>query len=88
MAYKVSTSARFNKHLAKMDRSVAKRITKWIDKNLEDSANPRQHGKPLTGDLSKYWRYRVGDYRLIAEIHDEDIVIIMIDFAHRRKVYR
>lgn len=54
-------------------------------KALED---PRQLGKPLTGQLSELWRYRVGDYRLIASIEDAEIRILVVRIAHRSKVYR
>ncbi len=50
--------------------------------------NPRQHGKGLTGTLSQYWRYRIGDYRILAEINDTEIVIIIVEAGHRRDIYR
>ena len=71
-----------------MDRSVQKLITSWIEKNLIDTKNPRFHGKGLSGDKSGYWRYRVGDYRIIADIRDDEIVIIIVEIGHRREVYR
>ncbi|WP_311650651.1 type II toxin-antitoxin system RelE/ParE family toxin [Selenomonas artemidis] len=49
---------------------------------------PRSHGKALQGSLSGYWRYRIGNYRLIARIVDEELIIIAVSVAHRSKVYR
>ncbi len=55
--------------------------------NLDPCENPRIHGKGLTANHSKEWRYRVGDYRLIAEIQDEKILILILNVGHRRDVY-
>lgn len=59
----------------------------WIRKNLEGCENPRQHGKGLTANHSGEWRYRVGDYRLLADIQDECVVILMLHSGHRREIY-
>ncbi len=71
-----------------MDRSVQKLITSWIEKNLIDTENPRLHGKGLSGDKSGYWRYRVGDYRILADIRDDEIIIIIVEIGHRREIYK
>ena len=60
----------------------------WIDKNLEGTSDPRVHGKALTGNLAGLWRYRVGDYRLIAEIRDDRLVILMLEVGHRSGIYQ
>ena len=52
-----------------------------------NTENPRIKGKPLTGDLKGLWRYRVGDYRILAEIQDDKIVILILDIGHRSKIY-
>lgn len=62
-------------------------IMNWIKKNLLDCTNPRIHGKALTGDFSGIWRYRVGDYRILAEIRDDEVVIILMETGHRREIY-
>jgi mRNA interferase RelE/StbE len=72
----------------KLDVRQRKIISGWIEKNLEGCADPRALGKPLTGSLSGLWRYRVGSYRLLAKIHDEIVVIEIVNIGHRRKVYR
>ena len=88
MNYNVQFSERAKKSLKQIDRQQARLIILWIEKNLVDCANPRAHGKALVGDKSGYWRYRVGVYRLIAEIDDEQIKIHIINIAHRRDVYK
>lgn len=88
MKYKIEFSLQASKSLKKMDRSVSKNITNWIIKNLYNSDNPRLLGKPLKGNARGLWRYRIGDYRLIAEIEDDKFIVILIDVDHRRKVYK
>lgn len=85
--YKVLLTDIASKQLKKLDKNTAKLITAWIRKNLEGCEDPRLHGKGLTANRSGQWRYRVGDYRLIAEIHDDQIVILIINIGHRKDIY-
>ena len=85
--YKVEYTLRAVKQLKKLDKNIQKLIYAWIDKNLKNCENPRHHGKALVQNRSGQWRYRVGDYRLIAEINDEKIIILIINIGHRRDVY-
>ena len=86
--YTVDYSKAASKALMKMDKSVSRMIYGWVNRNLEGCSNPRLHGKALTGDLAGLWRYRVGNYRLIAEIHDDRLVILMLDVGHRGEIYQ
>ena len=86
--YRVEFTERALKALKKLDRYTVLLITAWVRKNLEGCTNPRQHGKGLVGDKSGQWRYRVGDYRLLAEIQDDRIVILILNVGHRREIYR
>lgn len=88
MSYQVSFSQRALKDLKKLDKATAALILGWIRKNLQGCQDPRQHGKGLTANHSGEWRYRVGDYRLLAEIQDEQLVILMLTVGHRRDVYK
>lgn len=87
MKYSVNYSARAVKELKKLDRQTRALILSWIEKNLVDCENPRAHGKGLTANRSGQWRYRVGDYRIIAEIIDSEIVILVLSVGHRSVVY-
>ncbi len=87
MSYHVLLSGGARSALKKIDRYQAKIIVSWIEKNLEGCTDPRLHGKPLVGDKKGYWRYRVGMYRLIADIHDDIVMIEIINVAHRREIY-
>ncbi len=66
----------------------AELIKNWIENNLINASDPRPHGKPLKGNLQGIWRYRVGDYRLFAEIKDDQFIIEMLEFGHRREIYK
>lgn len=75
------------KKLKKMDRYQASLLIGWIEKNLQDSSDPRTHGKALVANHKGKWRYRVGDYRILALIEDEKIIITIIDVGHRKDIY-
>lgn len=87
MTYKVVFSDSALKSLKKLDKYIQKFILAWIRKNLEGCENPRQHGKGLTSNRSGQWRYRIGDYRVIAEINDNTVTILVINIGHRRDIY-
>lgn len=76
------------KELKKLDRSVARRIITTLEERIATLDDPRTLGSALTGDHAGYWRWRVGDYRVVARIEDERVVIIIVRVAHRRDVYR
>lgn len=87
MRYKVETSSRFDKEFKQLDRYTQKMIKAWISKNLADCEDPRAHGKGLTTNRKGQWRYRIGDYRLICEIKDAELIILALSVGHRRDVY-
>ena len=76
------------KELKKLDKPVVRVIKNWAVKNLVDCVDPRMHGKPLKGNLKGVWRYRVGDYRLFADIQDDKLVIFLFEVAHRKEIYK
>lgn len=86
--YQLKYTKKAIKQLSKLDKSVQAKIYNWIDKNLWNTDNPRRHGKGLTGDRSGEWRYRIGNYRLIATIHDNIITIEIFQIEHRSTVYK
>lgn len=87
MTYRVETTQRFDKELKKLDKYTQRMIVAWIDKNLEGCDNPKIHGKGLTANRIGQWRYRIGDYRLICVIEDEELVILALSVGHRKEVY-
>lgn len=86
--YKVEFSESALKSLKKLDKNTIRVIKNWVVKNLVDYDDPRVHGKVLKGNLAGIWRYRVGDYRLFADIHDNVVTIEIFEIAHRSKIYK
>ena len=86
--YIVKATQRFAKSFKKLDKYTQKMVKSWIIKNLENTENPRQHGKQLSGQLGEYWRYRIGDYRLICHINDNELIILAIEIGHRKDIYK
>jgi len=76
------------KQLRKLDRPVQKRILDWLSDRIEDCKNPRHFGEPLKGDHAGLWRYRVGNYRILCEIQDRKIVVLVLTVGHRWEIYR
>lgn len=74
--------------LRKLDKPVARRIVDFMDERIAEADNPRQAGKALTGSLGDLWRYRVGDYRVICDIQDEVLRVLVVQVGNRGKVYR
>ncbi|HFI0139017.1 TPA: type II toxin-antitoxin system RelE/ParE family toxin [Streptococcus suis] len=70
-----------------MDKQVQRLLFAWIDKHLDGTENPRRHGKGLTGNRANEWRYRIGNYRLICDIQEDKLVILALEFGHRKDIY-
>jgi len=85
--YHVIYTPHAKKQLAKMDRAISGHIFSWIGEKLVDSEDPYSVGLKLTGELSGMIRYRVGDYRIIAKICDKELIILVIEVEHRKKIY-
>lgn len=89
MVWQIEVSDAAKKHLAKMGRVEAKRITTYLRTRIAVLDNPRQLGDALQGArLGGLWRYRVGDYRILVEIKDEIVTVLVIGIGHRGEVYR
>ena len=87
MVYSVDYTKSAYKDLKKLDSQTRKLILSWIEKNLVNCSDPRIHGKALRGNLRDEWRYRVGDYRILANIQDDKILILVLKIGHRREIY-
>lgn len=87
MKYAVEYTAQAVKDLKKLDRPTRALIIGWIERNLVGCTNPRQHGKDLTTNRSGQWRYGIGDYRLLAEIQENQVIILVLHVGHRREIY-
>lgn len=85
--YTLKYSEKAMKQLSKLDKGTQKLILTWVAKNLENSDNPRIKGKGLTANRSGEWRYRVGNYRIICDIRDKELIILALSIARRRNIY-
>lgn len=74
------------KQFLKLDKPIQKQIQKFILK-LQTLENPRERGKALVGNLIGFWRYRVGDYRLLCRIIEQELIISVVEIGHRREIY-
>ena len=88
MAWTIEFLPSAEKELAKLGRAEAKRIIQTLRTRIAVRADPRELGSALAGDLGGLWRWRIGDYRVVARIEDERITILVVRVAHRREVYR
>ncbi|WP_449451766.1 type II toxin-antitoxin system RelE family toxin [Streptococcus suis] len=86
--YRIEYSKKTQKQIKKLDKQIQRLLFAWIDKYLEGTDNPCANGKGLTGNHTKEWRYRIGDYRLICDIQDDKIDILAFEFGHRKEVYK
>lgn len=88
MTWNIKLEASALKALKKLDAAVRRRIEDYIDR-LAEEENPRARGIALQGTAYEgLWRYRVGDYRLICQIRDQELVILVLEIGHRREIYR
>jgi mRNA interferase RelE/StbE len=88
LAWTIELSEGTKKSLRKMDRQSARRITEFLRGRLEGTDNPRRIGKALHAALDSYWSYRVGDYRLICELKDGVLEVLIVKIGHRSDIYR
>lgn len=88
MAWTVEFVPAAAKELKKLGRAEAARIIATLETRIASLDDPRTLGSGLTGELGGLWRWRIGDYRVVARIEDERITILLVRVAHRREVYR
>ena len=89
MPYNVELSAEVDRALGKLDASQTKRILKFLHERVARLDDPRSIGQALHGSrLGEFWKYRVGDYRLISKIEDDRLVVLVLRVGHRKEIYR
>ena len=74
--------------LKKLDRSAQQRIVRFLNERIAGEHDPRQFGKPLTGDRGGLWRYRVGQYRIVCRLQDDVLTVLVVRIGHRKEIYR
>jgi len=87
LIWRIEATATAKKQLAKLDRKVQSEIVRYLRERISTDEDPRRFGAPLRKELTGRWKYRVGAYRLICEIQDEKILVLVLMVGHRSKVY-
>ena len=85
--YRVETTPKFDRQLAKLDRFTTRMILKWLSKNIDNTDNPKKSGKLLVGNHNGKWRYRIGDYQVICKIEENELIVLALEVGHRKKIY-
>lgn len=88
MAWTIKYTDTARKQLKKIDRQIARRILDFMDERVAVADDPRQTGKALTGPLGNFWRYRVGDYRVICDTQDGEMYVLVIEIGNRKDIYK
>ena len=87
MGWTIELSSGAERQLSKLDRSTARRLVAYLNQLVDEAADPRQRGKALSGPLAGLWRDRVGDYRLICQLLDDRLIVLVLRLGHRSRVY-
>lgn len=87
MRWSYSFDERALRELQKLDRQAQRDIVAYLDKRIAGPGDPRRFGKPLRPELAGLWRYRVRDYRLICQIQDQRLLVLVVSVGHRKNVY-
>ncbi|PLY00116.1 MAG: type II toxin-antitoxin system mRNA interferase toxin, RelE/StbE family [Desulfuromonas sp.] len=87
MAWKVEFSNVAERQIHKLDRHVQQRIIDWLSDRIEGCKDPRHFGEPLKGGKAGFWRYRIGNYRILCELQDDRLVVLALNVGHRREIY-
>jgi mRNA interferase RelE/StbE len=89
LAWKIEFTEAALRQLEELDKSAAVRISKFLQQRIAPSKNPRSIGQALKGErFGEFWKYRVGDYRIIAKIQDDRLLVMILGIGHRREIYR
>ncbi len=86
MAWTIEYVEPAKRAMKRLDRQTAKRIATYMDTRVAN--NPRQLGEAMTGNRGGLWRYRIGDYRVVCDIQDDKVRVLVLEVGHRREIYR
>lgn len=87
MAWKIEFTPAAEKSLTKLEIDTQKRIVRFMRERVANTDDPRRYGKGLSNNLAGLWRYRIGDYRVIVDIQDGKIVVLVLSVGHRSSIY-
>jgi mRNA interferase RelE/StbE len=88
LAWTINYTDAAQKELRKLDRQIARRIMAFMDERIATLEDPRSTGKALTGNIfGEFWRYRLGDYRIVCSVHDDELCVLVVKLGNRSEVY-
>ncbi len=87
MSWDYRFTERAIKQLRKLGPQASQRVIAFLDERIKNCEDPRQFGKALRGDLGEFWRYRIGDYRILCQLIDGELIILVVKAGHRRDIY-
>jgi len=88
LAWTINYTDTARKELRKLDKQMARRILDYMDSRIKKSKNPRESGETLAGELGDLWRYRVGNFRVICDIQDKFLTVLVVKIGHRKDIYQ
>ena len=88
MAWTIEYTETARRQLRKLDKPAARRILNYMDQRVAPLDDARTLGKALRGPLGEFWRYRVGEYRVICEFHDQELRVLVVRVGSRKDIYR
>jgi mRNA interferase RelE/StbE len=88
LAWTISFTKTAVKQLAKLDKPTARLIVRFMEEKIAGSDDARRYGHALVGDQKGRWRYRIGDYRVLCELRDNELLVLVIEVGHRKEIYR
>lgn len=88
MGWTIDFTPTAERELGKLDRQTGRRISQYLQELVATCSDPRQRGQGLTANRTGLWRYRVGDYRVVCEIQDSRLLVLVVRIAHRSEAYR
>ena len=88
MAWTINFTKTALKQLGKLDKPTARLIVRFMEEKIGGSDDARRYGHALVGDQKGRWRYRIGDYRVLCELRDSELLVIVVEIGHRKEIYR
>ena len=88
MDWKIEYSPDAIRQLNKLDQPIRRKLFRYLEEHIQGCKNPRHFGAALVANLSGFWRDRVGDYRIICEIQEEKVIVLVLTIGHRREIYK
>ena len=87
MAWRIEFTDRALRQMKALDPQMKRQVFRYLQERIVGDEDPRRFGKALTGDLLGLWRYRVGDHRVVCQLKDAELLVLVLKVAHRRSVY-